>query len=79
MLDEPSLGLAPGILTGIMDALIRIKESGASILLFEQNAAESLRIADRGYELETGNVVLSGRAVDLLNDEKVKQSYLGCY
>ena len=61
----------------IMDALVRIKNSGTSILLVEQNAAESLRIADYGYVLETGSVVLSGRGVELMGDEKVKQSYLG--
>jgi branched-chain amino acid transport system ATP-binding protein len=77
MLDEPSLGLAPVVVMHIMDTLIRIKQSGTSILLVEQNAAESLRIADHGYVLENGNVVLAGRAGDLMNDEKVKQSYLG--
>jgi branched-chain amino acid transport system ATP-binding protein len=77
MLDEPSLGLAPVVVMHIMDTLIRIKQSGTSILLVEQNAAESLRIADHGYVLETGTVVLAGRGGDLMNDEKVKQSYLG--
>jgi branched-chain amino acid transport system ATP-binding protein len=77
MLDEPSLGLAPVVVMHIMDTLIRIKQSGTSILLVEQNAAESLRIADHGYVLETGTVVLAGKGGDLMNDEKVKQSYLG--
>ncbi len=77
MLDEPSLGLAPVIVMNIMDALTRIKESGMSILLVEQNAAESLRIADHGYVLETGRVVLTGRRSELMNNERVKQSYLG--
>jgi branched-chain amino acid transport system ATP-binding protein len=77
MLDEPSLGLAPLIVMNIMDALAGIKQRGMSILLVEQNAAESLRIADRGYVLETGAVVLTGRGDALMNDEKVKQSYLG--
>jgi len=77
MLDEPSLGLAPVVVMNIMDTLIRIKQRGTSILLVEQNAAESLRIADHGYVLETGAVVLAGRGGDLMNDEKVKQSYLG--
>ena len=77
MLDEPSLGLAPVVVMHIMDTLVRIKQSGTSILLVEQNAAESLRIADHGYVLETGNVVLAGRGGELMNDEKVKQSYLG--
>jgi branched-chain amino acid transport system ATP-binding protein len=77
MMDEPSLGLAPLVVMNIMDTLVRIKERGTAILLVEQNAAESLRIADHGYVLETGTVVLAGRGGDLMNDEKVKQSYLG--
>ena len=77
MLDEPSLGLAPLVVMNIMDALVRIKERGTAILLVEQNAAESLRIAGHGYVLETGTVVLSGKGEDLMSDEKVRQSYLG--
>ena len=77
MLDEPSLGLAPLVVMNIMDTLVRIKERGTAILLVEQNAAESLRIAGHGYVLETGAVVLSGKGSDLMNDEKVRQSYLG--
>jgi branched-chain amino acid transport system ATP-binding protein len=77
ILDEPSLGLAPVLLENIMDSLLSIKESGTSILLVEQNAVESLRIADYAYVLETGNIVLSGKGSDLLNDENIKQSYLG--
>jgi len=77
MLDEPSLGLAPVVVMNIMDALVRIKQRGTSILLVEQNAAESLRIADHGYVLETGAVVLAGKGEELMNNEKVKQSYLG--
>jgi branched-chain amino acid transport system ATP-binding protein len=61
----------------IMDTLVRVKERGTSILLVEQNAAESLRIADYGYVLETGSIVLNGKGADLMTDEKVKQSYLG--
>ena len=78
MLDEPSLGLAPLVVMNIMDTLLEIKKKrGTAILLVEQNAAESLRIADRGYVLETGRVVLAGVRESLMNDEKVKQSYLG--
>lgn len=78
MLDEPSLGLAPLVVMNIMDTLLEIKKRrNTSILLVEQNAAESLRIADRGYVLETGKVVLSGGRDSLMSDEKVKQSYLG--
>ena len=72
MLDEPSLGLAPLVVMNIMDTLLEIKKRGMSILLVEQNAAESLRIADRGYVLETGKVVLSGARESLMNDEKVR-------
>ncbi len=77
MLDEPSLGLAPVILMNIMDTLERIKKRGTSILLVEQNAAESLRIADYGYVLEAGSISLSGTGTELMNEEKIKQSYLG--
>ena len=77
MLDEPSLGLAPVLVIQIMDTLMRIKERGRAILLVEQNAAESLRIADRGYVLETGRVALAGSAESLMHNEKVRQSYLG--
>ncbi len=77
MLDEPSLGLAPLVVMNIMDALARIRERGTAILLVEQNAAESLRIADRGYVLEHGEVVLTGSSESLMGNEKVKQSYLG--
>ena len=78
MLDEPSLGLAPLVVMNIMDTLLEIKKRrNTSILLVEQNAAESLRIADRGYVLETGKVVLAGDRESLMSDEKVKQSYLG--
>jgi len=77
MLDEPSLGLAPLVVMHIMDSLVEIKKRGTAILLIEQNAAESLRIADRGYVLETGHVVLAGTGDNLMHDEKVKQSYLG--
>ena len=77
MLDEPSLGLAPLVVMNIMDTLVRIKERGMSILLVEQNAAESLRIADHGYVLETGRVVLASKGEELMCDETVKQCYLG--
>ena len=61
----------------ILDTLVRIKQRGTSILLIEQNAAESLRIADHGYVLETGSVVVAGQGKELMSDEKVRQSYLG--
>jgi branched-chain amino acid transport system ATP-binding protein len=77
MLDEPSLGLAPLVVMNIMDTLARIKQSGPSILLVEQNAAESLRIADHGYVLETGAVVLASKGDELMCNDVVKQCYLG--
>ncbi len=77
MLDEPSLGLAPMVVTAVMDSILRIGQQGRSILLVEQNAAESLRIAGRGYVLEAGLVVLEDSAESLVRNEKVKQAYLG--
>jgi branched-chain amino acid transport system ATP-binding protein len=77
MLDEPSLGLAPIVVTAVMDSIFSIKQRGRAILLVEQNAAESLRIADRGYVLETGSVVLIDSSENLMLNDKVKQAYLG--
>jgi branched-chain amino acid transport system ATP-binding protein len=77
MLDEPSLGLAPLVVMQIMDALAGIKKHGMATLLVEQNAAESLRIADRGYVFESGQVVVQGTKESLMNNDKVRQSYLG--
>ncbi len=77
MLDEPSLGLAPLVVMHIMETLEQIKQRGTGILLVEQNAAESLRIADRGYVLETGVVILADTGKNLMSDKKVRQSYLG--
>ncbi|MBN2402943.1 MAG: ABC transporter ATP-binding protein [Spirochaetes bacterium] len=77
MLDELSIGLAPILVMQIMDTLLKIKERGTAILLVEQNAAASFRIADRGYLMETGRVVRGGTREFLMNDEEVKRSYLG--
>jgi branched-chain amino acid transport system ATP-binding protein len=77
MLDEPSLGLAPLVVLNIMDVIVRIKQRGTTGLLVEQNAAESLRIADRGYVMETGNVTIADTRENLMRNEKVKQAYLG--
>jgi branched-chain amino acid transport system ATP-binding protein len=77
MLDEPSLGLAPLLVKAIFETIREINERGVTILLVEQNARAALKIADRGYVLETGRVVLSGRARDLLQDERVRKAYLG--
>ena len=77
LLDEPSMGLAPLLVKQILDLIQRIKAMGVTILLVEQNARAALRISDRAYVLQTGNVVLSGSASDLLNSDSVKKAYLG--
>jgi branched-chain amino acid transport system ATP-binding protein len=77
MLDEPSLGLAPMLVKAIFDTIREINARGVTVLLVEQNARAALKIADRGYVLETGQVVLSGPAGELLQDERVRKAYLG--
>ena len=77
MLDEPSLGLAPLLVKDIFDIIKEIHNQGNTILLVEQNAKKALEIADYGYVLETGALVLEGPGQELLNDEKVKEAYLG--
>lgn len=77
LLDEPSLGLAPLLVKDIFDIIREINRQGVTILLVEQNVYQSLRIAHRGYVLETGRVVLTGRGDDLLNNEHVKKAFLG--
>lgn len=77
LLDEPSLGLAPIIVDRIFQVIQDIRKGGTTILLVEQNAQRSLEIADRGYILETGNIVLEDTGRALLNNESVKASYLG--
>jgi len=77
MLDEPSLGLAPMLVRAIFDTIRQINARGVTVLLVEQNARAALKAADRGYVLETGRVVLSGQAGELLQDERVRKAYLG--
>jgi branched-chain amino acid transport system ATP-binding protein len=77
MLDEPSLGLAPLIVREIFHAITSLKSTGVSILLVEQNALAALLVADTGYVLETGEVVLYGPSADLEHNPRVAQSYLG--
>jgi branched-chain amino acid transport system ATP-binding protein len=77
LLDEPSLGLAPLLVKNIFDIIQEINRQGVTILLVEQNVYQSLRIAHRGYVLETGRMVLTGGGADLLNDEHVKKAFLG--
>lgn len=77
MLDEPSLGLAPRVVSEIFDLIIRLRDQGLAILLSEQNARQSLAIADRGYVIENGHVVLTGTGQHLLQSKDVADRYLG--
>src|SRR5690606_21712529 len=77
LLDEPSMGLAPILVQEIFNILREIRERGTTILLVEQNANQALKLADRAYVLETGNVVLSGPAQELAREPRVRQAYLG--
>ncbi|WP_449458193.1 ABC transporter ATP-binding protein [Streptococcus suis] len=77
LLDEPSMGLAPIFIQEIFDIIQDIQKQGTTVLLIEQNANKALAIADRGYVLETGKVVLSGTGKELLVSEEVKKAYLG--
>jgi branched-chain amino acid transport system ATP-binding protein len=77
MLDEPSMGLAPLVVKDIFAILRRVREAGTTVLLVEQNARSALRIADRGYVLETGRIVLEGTAEELLANRDVQRAYLG--
>ena len=77
LLDEPSLGLAPKVVSGIFKAIRLLRTRGTTILLVEQNAKAALKIADRGYVLETGRIILEGETEDLLNNKEVQRAYLG--
>ncbi len=77
MLDEPSLGLAPLVVREIFRVIADLKQAGVAILLVEQNARAALQIADYGYVLETGEIVLEGPSADLIGNPKVVESYLG--
>lgn len=77
LMDEPSMGLSPIFVTEIFSIIQEISKEGTTVLLVEQNAKKALSIADRGYVLETGKIVLSGDAKDLMNDESIKKAYLG--
>jgi branched-chain amino acid transport system ATP-binding protein len=77
MLDEPSWGVAPKLVTRILEAIRDINQKGVSILLVEQNVRKALSIANRAYVIQTGRIVLEGAADDLLGDENVKKAYLG--
>lgn len=77
LLDEPSLGLAPILVDQILDAIVRLKSEGVTVLLIEQNARAALAIADRAYVLETGRITASGTASEIASDERVQRAYLG--
>ncbi len=77
MLDEPSMGLAPLIVKDIFRIITRIRDEGSTVLLVEQNARSALKIANRGYVLETGRIILEGAAEDLLANREIQRAYLG--
>jgi branched-chain amino acid transport system ATP-binding protein len=77
LLDEPSMGLAPRVVVDIFHTVVKLRQEGLTILIVEQNARAVLRIADRGYVLETGKIILQGTASELLEDHDVKRAYLG--
>lgn len=77
LLDEPSMGLAPLIVAEIFNIIKEIKEDGTTVLLVEQNAKQALKIADYGYVMETGKIIIEGPADDLLKDERIVEAYLG--
>ena len=77
LMDEPSMGLSPIFVNEIFNIIKEVSEGGTTVLLVEQNAKKALSIADRAYVLETGNITLSGKAEELLNDESVQKAYLG--
>jgi branched-chain amino acid transport system ATP-binding protein len=76
-MDEPSMGLAPILVDGIFDAIEQINKEGTTILLVEQNASMALQIADRGYVLQTGEIVLSDRCSNLVKNSEIQKAYLG--
>ena len=77
LLDEPSMGLAPLFVKTIFEIIKQVNDDGVTVLVVEQNAAQALRLADRGYVLETGRMAIEGPAADLLVDDRVRKVYLG--
>lgn len=77
LLDEPSMGLSPLLVDQVFDTIVSINKSGTTILLVEQNANQALRIAKRGYVIETGEIVMADESEALLNNSKLKEAYLG--
>ena len=77
MLDEPSQGIMPKLVDEILDAVVTIRDSGTTILIVEQRLAETLAIADRAYVLQTGRVIMQGKAADIAGNADVRRAYLG--
>ena len=77
LMDEPSMGLSPIFVNEIFEIIKKVSAAGTTVLLVEQNAKKALSIADRAYVLETGNIVLSGDAKEMMNNESIKKAYLG--
>ena len=77
MLDEPSMGLAPVLVEAIFETVVKLNQEGTTILLIEQNAAKALQVANRGYVIETGQIVLQDNAAVLRKNERVRKAYLG--
>ncbi len=77
MFDEPSLGLAPALVQELFQTIRRLRESGLTVLLVEQNVAMSLKLADRGYVIENGRIIMADTGEKLLRDDRVRQAYLG--
>jgi branched-chain amino acid transport system ATP-binding protein len=76
-MDEPSMGLSPILVQTVFDTVVRIRQEGVTIFLVEQNASMALSLADRGYVLQTGKIVLTDTAKNLLTNDLVRQAYLG--
>ncbi len=77
VLDEPSMGLSPLLVSEIFDIIKTLRDAGKTVLLVEQNAKKAMSISDRVYVLETGSITTEGKASDLINDERIKKAYLG--
>ena len=77
LMDEPSMGLSPIFVNEIFDIIKKVSAGGTTVLLVEQNAKKALSISDRAYVLETGNIVLEGKAEELLNNDSIRKAYLG--
>ncbi|MCX6906157.1 MAG: ATP-binding cassette domain-containing protein, partial [Verrucomicrobia bacterium] len=77
LLDEPSLGLAPLLVKEVFAEILKMKESGLTVLIVEQNVVATLQVADRAYVMETGEIILEGEASDLMHNPEVKRAYLG--